>query len=310
VKEIVRHTLELTSAVSGAADWCASVISRSAEGRLVLALERPGERLFAKRFVCPHDAVAARDALELLGSCRLHALRVPRPLVLDAEKGLLLMTAVDGRPLDGIDPAATRGAMRRAGVALSELHAQRLDGLRVLRLSGELRARLEPSLAQVAEIFPSSEHALRRLEAIVDGLDDPSGGFVPIHGDYQLRQLCDDGVGMGVVDWDSLAAGDPAYDVAYFVTYLINHARPASARAGIESFLGGYRPSRELVARAAVYEAFNYVRRCCRRLRLRDQGWREEARSMLARLDSSVVRIERGEAWDFPPRAAPIDATS
>ncbi len=267
-----------------------------------MRLESPEDALFAKHFERHAEAITAWNALRRLTSCDLTTFRVPRALALDADSGLLLMTAVTGRPLAGIDPGEQPDALHRAGIALAELHAQRLDGLEPLHLKQQLRLRLEPSLAEVARAFPASAPALESLSALVDRFGDFEGEPAPLHGDYQLRQLCDDGVGMGVVDWDLLAAGALAYDVAYFSTYLINHAGPESAARGIEAFHDGYRPSPELRTRLPIYEAFNYLRRCCRRLRVRDAGWRAEATRMLERLDQIVSSIERNEPLQRPPR--------
>jgi len=302
VKPVERRAIELARSISGAADWRSTILSASPEGRTVMRLESPDGPLFAKHFERHAEAVTAWNALRRLTSCDLTTLRVPRALALDADSGLLLMTAVTGRPLAGINPGEHPDALHRAGIALAELHAQRLDGLEPLHLKQQLRLRLEPSLAEVARAFPASAPALKSLSALVDRFGDLEGAASPLHGDYQLRQLCDDGVGMGVVDWDLLAAGDPAYDVAYFSTYLINHAGPESAARGIEAFHDGYRPSPELRTRLPIYEAFNYLRRCCRRLRIRDAGWRAEATRMLERLDQIVSSIERNEPLQRPPR--------
>ena len=58
-----------------------------------------------------------------------------------------------------------------------------------------------------------------------------------------------------------------------------------TAQAGISAFCAGYGAGGGIRERVPVYEQFNYLRRACRRFRLRDAGWEAEMTAMLARLD-------------------------
>lgn len=58
---------------------------------------------------------------------------------------------------------------------------------------------------------------------------------VPLHRDFHLRQLFDDGKFVTVVDWDLSAQGDPAFDVAYLTT-CATHYNPVEAEAGASVF--------------------------------------------------------------------------
>jgi aminoglycoside phosphotransferase (APT) family kinase protein len=292
-----RSALDLARSLPGGETWRSRIVTATAEGRTVMVLERKDERIYAKHFADPFEAIASRNALLRLEAFRLRHLRVPRALAFDVERGVLLMTEVEGRTLAGVEPDEACEAMRRAGAALAELHAQDPEGLGTLNLSRQIRNGLNPAASEVAKTFPETAQPLDRLLKLADSLDQQETECVPLHGDYQLRQLCDDGRSMGAVDWDLLTSGDPAYDVAYFVTYLLNHAKHTSAARGIRAFLQGYDPPPQILRRAPVYEAYNYLRRCCRRLRLRDAGWQPEARSMLNRFRASIERIDLGEEW-------------
>jgi aminoglycoside phosphotransferase (APT) family kinase protein len=107
---------------------------------------------------------------------------------------------------------------------------------------------------------------------------------VPLHRDFHLRQLFDDGAHVTVLDWEDAAAGDPAFDVGYFTAYLRTHHGDAAAAGGIAAFRAGYGGDDALWARVPVYERFNFLRRAARRWRLKDDGWERELAAMMQRL--------------------------
>jgi aminoglycoside phosphotransferase (APT) family kinase protein len=43
-----------------------------------------------------------------------------------------------------------------------------------------------------------------------------------------------------LIDWDLLAWGDPAFDVAYFIVYLRTHLCPSRIGSAVAAFLTGY----------------------------------------------------------------------
>jgi len=140
--------------------------------------------------------------------------------------------------------------------------------------------------AREALLQPSDAHV---VEATLTRLFDEearSGAVAPVllHRDFHLRQLFDDGQRVTVLDWDDAALGDPAFDVAYFTTYLATHLDAEQAALGSAAFRAGYGGDAALWARTATWARFNWLRRACRRLRLRDAGWERELAAMVARL--------------------------
>ena len=129
----------------------------------------------------------------------------------------------------------------------------------------------------------------RVVEESLSMLSSMSEEVVPVllHRDFHLRQCLADNERVGVVDWDLFAAGDPAFDVAYFTTYLETHGLGTGLA---DAFLAGYAHGGgpEVEPRLGAYRGFNLLRRACRRFRLHDAGWEREMSRMLASLETAL----------------------
>lgn len=219
-------------------------------------------------------------------------LAIPRPLAYDRSRRLLLQERVPGIPftkLVGRDGDVR--LCRLAGKALACLHGLPLRLGRETWLPDHLRELVRPHPRRLAETFPEYRGLVEAVLAEISERERSWRGRVaiaPLHRDFHLRQLFRDGQRsdrVWLIDWDCYAKGDPAFDVAYFAAYLRTHLG-RSAEPFVGAFLDGYfagRPAKTLLWRLPTYEAFNYLRRACRRFRLRDAGWQTEMRAMLAR---------------------------
>ena len=181
-----------------------------------------------------------------------------------------------------------------AGQALAQLHRLEIEHAQPKRMADHIRELIRPHPSQLARAYPSYrrliDDTLHHLVA-VESQWGQSLYPAPLHRDFQLRQLFYAQGQVWVIDWDLFAHGDPAFDVAYFTVYLKTHlAADRSARL-IDAFQEGYfalQPD-SILERVPVYEAFNYLRRACRRYRLQDDGWQDQMTAMLRELERRLA---------------------
>ncbi|MBI2527471.1 MAG: aminoglycoside phosphotransferase family protein [Candidatus Rokubacteria bacterium] len=224
-------------------------------------------------------------------------LAVPRPLAYDRARRLLLQERAPGVPFPMLVERGSDGRIfRLAGAALACLHSLPLRLGRESWLPDHLRELVRPHPRSLVEAFPEYRGMVESVLAAIAARERGWRGRVratPLHRDFHLRQLirdADRSDRVWLIDWDFYAKGDPAFDVGYFVAYLRSHLG-SRAEAAVNAFLGSYtarRPASAVLARLSTYEAFNYLRRACRRFRLRDTGWQVEMRAMLARAADSL----------------------
>lgn len=150
------------------------------------------------------------------------AFEVPRPAGWDAATRTLYQDELPGKPVaSALDGAGGAEVARRIGhatasLALSNVHPARIfDGpaqmVRSIDVGLELSQRV-PSLASEVRTL------LDRLAAMHARVG--SRELRPIHGDPHADQWLDDGERLGLLDFESLAAGDPELDAAVFLAEL------------------------------------------------------------------------------------------
>lgn len=215
-------------------------------------------------------------------------LAVPRAIVYDASRRWLVQQEAVGVPFpELVDHRDFPACCRRAGTALAVLHGLDLTAGTTKTIDDHVRELIDPYPLVLGEHYPAYRRLIESTLATLSKTDMPAKPAVPLHRDYHWRQLLLDGARIWVVDWDLFARGDAVFDVAYFTTYVKNHFPVGRQAPLIDAFLDGYltgRPETPL-DRMEAYEAFNYLRRACRRFRLRDTGWEAEMRSMLRKLE-------------------------
>jgi aminoglycoside phosphotransferase (APT) family kinase protein len=265
--------------------WLAGELTETTEGRAVVEFHSNGARLIGKL----SDAIDGDQTfrrLEVLHASETPTLRVPRPIAWCEGPRVLVTEAAGGIRATDLQPASWGAAMTRFGRALRELHGLALDWRPAMTLADHVRDLVRPAPETLARAFP--EHA-DRIRETLDTLQEMDRAWarippVPLHRDFHLRQLFDDGERVTVLDWDDAASGDAAFDVGYFTAYLKTHFDLADAEPGIVAFYAGYGGDEALLARVPVYERFNFLRRAARRYRLQDSGWERELAAMMRRL--------------------------
>lgn len=264
--------------------WSVVRIEPSPEGRTVAELSDGAQTVIAK-LGTDDSGAASFQRLDQLYSLETTTLRVPEPLAWFAETRALVLARAEGRPLRKLEPSGSPEVFARIGTALSELHSSSLTLGGVKSFDDSLRELMRPAPDALIAARPQDaeriESALARLHADVARWG--ATPVVPLHRDFHLRQLFDDGRHVTVLDWDDAAMGDPAFDVGYFTAYLRSHFGDDASASGIAAFLDGYGADAALSARLATYERFNALRRAARRYRLQDAGWETEFDAMLER---------------------------
>jgi len=267
-------------------EWRAGSIEETSEGRAVVELRLGGQRVIGK-LRSDGDGEATFRLLQALEASGTETLRVPHPIAWCAGPRALLGAPAAGEACRALNPTHARATLERIGRALRELHALELPAGSRKSLADHVAELIRPAPSALAEAYPGHAGRIRATLERLHAAEATWGRIadVPIHRDFHLRQLFDDGRHITVLDWDDAATGDPAFDVGYFTAYLRTHHAAADAEAGIAAFRAGYGGDDVVWARVPVYERFNYLRRAARRLRLRDARWEQELAAMMARLD-------------------------
>lgn len=236
--------------------------------RLPELLSRPGHRLVAhrpeRRAVVETPAgflklVRRSRHAEVLDRARTAAalgLGAPGVLAADAERGTVLTAPLPGTPLIELLSSGDTGVCTRVGQALARLHRTDVP-------------------AGLAEHGPDQElRVVARWTGLGDqyGLPQPESDSVRlpalrrrtlIHRDFHDGQLLVDRDRIGVLDFDLMAVGDPALDLANFLAHL--ELRGAQGRlcdpyTAIGATLDGYRPDGAVLAALPGYLAAARIR--------------------------------------------------
>lgn len=123
--------------------------------------------------------------------------------------------------LRGAPPRRRADAARDAGAVLARLHGSRLDGLPPLLARDRLDV-VSESVKLVSAVAPPqakrAQSLLRRLEAAAPAVDR----LVPSHGDFHGGQLLELAAGgYALIDFDLVAAAQPALDIANYAGHLV-----------------------------------------------------------------------------------------
>ncbi len=128
---------------------------------------------------------------------------------------------------------------------------------------------------------------------VFGALAQGSCGSVPLHRDFHDKQVFIDAAGRaGILDFDTMAMGEPALDVANMLVHLELRAlqqrcSPDAAGHAAEAFLDAYRPEAGVRQRLAAYEAATRLRLAC--LYMWRPAWRHLGPALLARLLPSTI---------------------
>lgn len=249
----------------------ATLMSHRPGRRATVRVARPRETLWVK-VVRPGRATGVAETLERARRVAQGAFAVPDVVRIGATAATVTCHALPGRPLTAIlaEPTA-RSDVTRVGQALRRFHDApppagvprhdaEAEGGVLRRWAADVDA-VNPELAKlVAGAEGAAVAALTGLASV-----RPAALHRDLH-DGQIL-LAPDG-GIGILDLDTLAVGDPALDVGNLLVHLELRAAqgactPSQAARLREALLWGYDADAELLQRVASYETAARLRLAC-----------------------------------------------
>lgn len=165
----------------------------------------------------------------------LRRFRMPRPIGVDEDLGVRWEAFVEGRRIEGLFSEISFNSLTEKVVYdLASLHQIPLENLApngseevIHRIERKIMPRIRemlPSLGAAADAF------YKTLVQKARSLPDLPG--VTLHGDFHAANLLVDLEGPIFVDMDSIALGDPAYDLSLFGSRLLLIALQRGERIG------------------------------------------------------------------------------
>ena len=201
------------------------VLRVDVEGERSFVLKQARERLRVKAYwVSRLDRIwTEREALILLDSV-LPEGTVPRVLFSDEENYLFAMTCAPDdsavwkeQLLAGkIDPAVGR----QAGEILATIHRTTRDhpalGGRLADMTAFDELRIDPFYREIARVHPEIAPVIEELIASMKDVPHPC----LVLGDFSPKNILVHSKGLTLVDFETAHAGDPAYDLGFFLSHL------------------------------------------------------------------------------------------
>jgi len=188
--------------------------------------------------------------------CDSAALSIPQPIAHLDEANTLWQHAWPGGKLSqighekGWDALLQTNIMARIGTMIARLHSIELaaedlrDGPSPLQMLSNAKAEVHDIMQFLPDLRTDTERAKMALIRLAPG-PETSLPHTTIHGTFKLAQILVRDDRLAMVDFDSVAYGDPVYDLAEFVASVVYlEVRDGVSRqhieAGIERFLAAY----------------------------------------------------------------------
>jgi hypothetical protein len=171
---------------------------------------------------------------------------VPQLIAYNPAYHTLVMTEVAGSSFTNVMRRALPEPFAAVGRMLAQLHGCSVRPETVWTPEQELTI-LRRHMAGFARALPHLEvpldRLIARLAAAAQTLSDTPR--VPVHGNLFGDQILVSRHGLGLVDWDTLAMGDPLYDVGRLIAHLVYLAGrekmlPSAVSLCVEALLQGY----------------------------------------------------------------------
>ena len=284
------------------------VVGRSASPQVRVVRYRPGQRhvlhvtgaassVFVKIGRPADVPVALMRADVVRAALAPHSVHAAAPVWASTEWGAVAFGALAGHSLAelvGKRRAGAAEALQATGAVLAALHRATPVGISGLgridatveaaavRRAGEHLSLLAPDT--VGPLCALLDHAVAVLE------HDATADVTLVHGDAKCDHVLVHRGGLSLIDFDSVAMGDPAFDVGRLLADLVWLVAPVWRPAARAAFMLGYdRQDRRFLRRAAAWEALAIVKQAVRRIPVLDPrigprfaGQLLEARQVLA----------------------------
>ncbi|MGH8874322.1 MAG: phosphotransferase family protein, partial [Acidimicrobiia bacterium] len=248
-----------------AAPSSARLVTHRAERRAVVQIDDGAA--YAK-VVAPHKAPSVAHSGRLAAG--LGALRAPRLVSADSDRGISVWEALHGRSLHELGDDAPEEAWVAVGESLRLLHHTPPPPGLPVHGAGEELAVLATWFERLATFEPEEAAGRRHhLDKIGRMLSQGSTASVLIHRDLHDKQLLvDRSRNLGWIDFDTLSVGEAAIDLANLTVHLDLRvaqgrlSQPAAMRAA-QAVITGYRPEAEVRRRVVAYAAATRLRLFC-----------------------------------------------
>ncbi len=222
-----RRIAEHKSAVAKALGWGVSniVVRIDIEGEPSIVVKQSRERLRTKAlWVSRLERIwIERDALELLGTVLPEGV-VPRVLFQEEDDFLFAMSCAPDESVvwkeQLLAGQAEPDVARRAGVILGRIHTQLRDHP---GLNGRLadttvfdELRIEPFYRTIVRVHPD---LAQPIDDLIDAMAHPPDKTF-VHADFSPKNILVHRRGLTIVDFETAHAGDPAFDIGFFLSHI------------------------------------------------------------------------------------------
>ena len=254
-----------------------------------------------------HRRGASRRFLQTVALWRAAGsrVRVAPPIGFIPSLHLSLQERLDGVPLGTL--AGTPGFVKSLGQtadAVGALHRFNLPLEKQRKPDRSMASTIRRHADLAAALRPQDRLRLEHLrDALVAAVVRRAEVVAPIHGDlHPTNVLVDDG-GVALIDTDSMAYGDPHYDVGRFLSSLRTsslrlYGRHSGLSAAGDAFLRRFAVTGPIdEPRVRLFEAASLLGTACSAFSLQRSGWHESMGSLLDEAERTFALSE--------PRSAP-----
>lgn len=244
----------------------AELLVHRPERRAVVRLQDGPESdtTFAK-VLRPDAAQAAADR----GEAAAGAVGLPTPRLLAVAGGATTWSELRGVPLaEMLDGDGATERLRSVGAAIRRVHEATPPAAATSHDAAAEVEVVDTWLRRTRQFDPGLVDGLAdERDAVAAMLSEAGGKPVLVHRDLHDKQLLLDGNRVGLLDFDLLAVGEAALDVANLLVHLelrTLQGRCSADRAAelAEAFLTTYDPSAAVRSRLAAYAAATRLRLC------------------------------------------------
>jgi hypothetical protein len=270
----------------------ATLLAHRPERRGTVRLDGPTATRFAK-VVRPSQVHEVTAPLNYLGGLPDRPFAIPDVIEVDQVNGVVTCSRLEGvglHDLLGSDKAFIAGA-GAAGVTLRALHGCTPPPACAAHDAASEIATLGKHLDRLGALEPAVHAGFADAAQYVFGaLAEGSNGSVLLHRDFYDKQVFIDPAGRtGLLDFDTVATGEPALDVANMLVHLQLRAMqqrcaPDAAEQAASAFLDAYRPDAAGQQRLGAYQDATRLRLACL------YTWRPQWRHLGPGLVKSIQR--------------------
>ncbi|MEE8154904.1 MAG: phosphotransferase [Phycisphaerales bacterium] len=247
-----------------------TLLSHRPERRAVVRLEGSPDRRFAK-VVRPSRVRAVSNVARDLSTSPDRPFTVPEVIEVDERQGVVIFSALAGIGLDALfsDRERLVPAARATGGALRWLHDKAPRPQKTHNAQAEIGV-LQKWLTRVEAFALTRCDRLHEAAAkVFKALNADACHLTMIHRDFYEKQIVIGSDGqVGILDFDTAAAGEPALDVANLFAHLElrvlqGRCSLSSASQATDALLEGYDPRSEVLARLPAYRDASRLRLAC-----------------------------------------------